>query len=268
MCMGREGGREGSVEHEWAASARARDGGYIQKVGSVSFRVFGEEEAIIKCHELMHFADFYRRFGCLPTCWVNERKHKCPKRWINPITNTKQSFDKSAFHEVTATHIASMIHTVHDLGVGLLPPVGSPPRELLASLHGTLGAQEILSAHAARVNEFEVIHVDDVTEGYNGDSHFLGRVKLHLSVDGKIITILETWRCSKSSPDFTEWDTSDPQLALVYTDDLLTRCIHAVAGNLVTALRSSRSRRFDYALHTVSPNNCSSRSQSLLQPAL
>ena len=64
----------------------------------------------------MHLAYFLRQMmqrlcrnggrAVFISCWVCERKHRIPKRWVNHHENTSTRFDRSAFRDVTAFTLA------------------------------------------------------------------------------------------------------------------------------------------------------------------
>jgi hypothetical protein len=62
-----------------------------------------------KFHWMVHYALHLENFGCLPSCFVHERKHKLIKRYSNDVCNTI-SFERSIYGQVLS-------HTLNALSV-------------------------------------------------------------------------------------------------------------------------------------------------------
>eukprot|EP00971_Amphidinium_carterae_P239319 4751070-Amphidinium_carterae.1 len=67
--------------------------------------LFGEDRIIPKYHYLMHLPVFLHRWGCLPNCFVLERKHKEPKRYAQAVSNTSKAYESTVLREVTSRHV-------------------------------------------------------------------------------------------------------------------------------------------------------------------
>ena len=77
---------------------------------------------IPKFHWLCHLASHLAEFGCLPTCWVHERKHRVAKRYATGITNTTQ-MEKSLLGEIVAHNLYDINRPgLFDLSLGLAQP--------------------------------------------------------------------------------------------------------------------------------------------------
>ena len=56
---------------------------------------------IPKFHWMVHYSHHLKRHGCLPTCWVHERKHKVLKRYASDIMiKDLLTYSKSVIAEV------------------------------------------------------------------------------------------------------------------------------------------------------------------------
>ena len=77
---------------------------------------------VSRFHWLLHLPHHLQRFGTLPACWVNERKHRAVKRYAQDVRNTSV-FERSVLSEICC-------HDLHALGstdafvfeVGLVSP--------------------------------------------------------------------------------------------------------------------------------------------------
>ena len=213
-------------------------------------RHFGSDAVTPKFHVLLHLAEMVRRMmrkkklPGLPTCWPCERKHRVPKRWISPITNTSGRFDRSAFRDTLGFTLAQLADADLFVKDGLLAPSSPAPRSVIAALQPIFGSQVYRVARKAQVCMYEAVSVGDVVEGFNGESRFVGCVKVHVSAgkDVGCYSILEAWRCTASDEYSSCWDTHDSSLQMVRTADILCACIFSRAGNSAVVLRSPRAR--------------------------
>ena len=213
-------------------------------------RLYGESAATFKAHQSLHLPSMLRQHGILPTCWTAERKHRNPKRWVNPVHNHHAQFDKYALRDVTASHYEAVQANEVVTWVGLVPPLKAVPGNLAASVTAAFGLQpNIMASRAARCNDFEVVYVGDVVEGYNAQKEgFLGKVLLHLSIPEPLgggltlLTLIEVWQCVENTAYHTKWDAQNPAMEFVATTDIMAACIFARTGSKVTVLRSGRSR--------------------------
>ena len=197
----------------------------------------------------MHFAHFLKllwkkkKVKSLPNCWPCERKHRLPKRWINPITNSAIRFDRSAFRDVLGFSLHQLAGHEKFLKEGLVEP--SPPAhpELQAMMVQLFGPNVFRTAPAAQSCLYEQIHVGDVVEGRVGDgTRFVGEVKAHCTVGKDCFSILASWPFVDQTDDSSSWDSRSPSLSMVHTADILTACIHCKAGSRVVVLSSPRAR--------------------------
>ena len=210
--------------------------------------LFGANNVTPKFHVAMHFPKFYRdlkaRGLSIPTCWTCERKHRLPKRWINPITNTKQRFDRSAFRDVLGYSLAQLEEHEDFVKLGLAEPSVSPPPSVQEQLVAIFpGPRKIRASRCAQANVYEAVHCGDVVEGHTGDRPFVGKVETHVQVDGDYFTILTSWECLENNNMASTWDTSSSSKIIVRTADILCSNIFCERGNRVVVLKSPRARR-------------------------
>ena len=229
---GREqGGRVG--EGSWA---------YSLSFGFTS--LFGESAVTIKFHQLLHFPRWVDQFGYLPTCWTLERKHKVPKKWITNLLNTSARFDRSAFRDVTASHLSKTGDDSLSAVPGLVPPVKGPSPEVLQLLAESFGKMEFRAAGAARVSLSTTVATGDVVVGVakGSGSPFAGKVVGHFDVNGDaVVSLLEQWTVRKATSDSTAWDTRGG-LCLVFSDDIVTTLVYSEGEGSAVTLASPRQR--------------------------
>ena len=141
--------------------------------------LYGPEEMTPKFHYMMHYPAFLGRWHIIPNCFVLERKHKLPKRYANPILNTKADWEVSVLREVTNSHLASLGDTVvFDDGAALLSPhrAGRRMNSMLQHQFGFgLDVMFMASKHA-RMNEWDRCSVNDVVQLHDES---VGEVVLH-----------------------------------------------------------------------------------------
>lgn len=210
----------------------------------VGTRLYGADAVTFKFHQAMHLPEMLDQYGVLVTCWVHERKHRNPKRWVNVSHNTSVDFDRFAFRDVTGQHLKRLEADDLVTWIGLKPPILKVPPEMLRDLVTVFGPFRALSASKhARVSDFEVVHDGDVVEGWNGESAFIGKVLLHVTVDGKLFTMLDAWELLEATAHYTVWSTRNAARAIVSGTDINTACTYACSGANVTVLRSSSAYR-------------------------
>ena len=207
--------------------------------------LFGESAVTIKFHQLLHFPRWVDQFGYLPTCWTLERKHKVPKKWITNLLNTSARFDRSAFRDVTASHLSKTGDDSSSAVPGLVPPVKRPSREVLQLLAVSFGKSDIRAAGAARVSLSTTVATGDVVVGVakGSGSPFAGKVVGKFDVNGgdAVVSLLEQWTVRKATSDSTAWDTRGG-LCLVFSDDIVTTLIYSEGEGSAVTLASPRQR--------------------------
>ena len=183
-----------------------------------------------KFHWLVHLPKHLAQFGCLPTCWVHERKHRMVKRYANEICNTSV-FERSVLGEVTSHHLAELSKPDCFPTVGLVRPRAAPAR-----LHAFLSAEfeiqcgQFLYSHEARFSKHESCSKGDVVLYRNEHGAVAaGQIWFHVVVAGVTVSALAVWhrvgwnadtgaaeRLVQSSPEF------------VYLHDILSTVVHCL----------------------------------------
>ena len=181
------------------------------------------------------------------SCWVCERKHRIPKRWVNHHVNTSTRFDRSAFRDVTAFTLAQLKHHegLRQVGLGdwVHPTLSVKDADPLRSvLLETFGDRIFMKSKVAQVSVHESVHVGDVVEGVCGEQRFVGRVECLFSVDKKCCSILTAWRCSNRDEHASTWDTSAPAKLLVRIEDIMSACVFFERGGTAVVLANPRAR--------------------------
>ena len=63
-----------------------------------------------KFHWLLHWPAHLQKWGCLPACFIHERKHRVAKRYGSNVTNTRQ-YEKILLYEIMGHDIARLTET-------------------------------------------------------------------------------------------------------------------------------------------------------------
>ena len=78
------------------------------------------EHFIPELHWLTHLTYHYLHFGCLPSCWTHERKHRVTKRYAGDTHNTT-NMERSVLGKLASHHLSDLIQPgVFDLSPGLV----------------------------------------------------------------------------------------------------------------------------------------------------
>ena len=189
-----------------------------------------------KFHWLIHLPKHLARFGCLPTCFVHERKHKVAKRYANAVQNTK-SFEKSILGETLAHHLAELkSNKVLKFGVALVnPKVAKPPLvQLLRESLAPAAVDAALCRHSleARILPAGSCYRRDVVfirSAGAANTMVAGEVWTHASVDGVCMTLCNIFRPLPGAGE-RRWDGSERRARFVATEDILSTCIHTSVG--------------------------------------
>ena len=125
-------------------------------------QAFPEVSLIKKWHWQFHMPDTLQRFGFLPSCFANERKHKPIGALAQAMLNQK-NFEACLLEQALAQEISHLDKAdLFQDGVHLVHPIKASKRTLqtLSSLIGEpIG--EAVSSQSARINHVEC-HKDDV----------------------------------------------------------------------------------------------------------
>jgi hypothetical protein len=194
-----------------------------------------------KFHWIIHLPIQLMRFGCLPTCWVHERKHRMVKRYAQDVRNTRM-YERSVMGEVTCQYLADLQNgNAFDFQTGLVRPRVAPKqlRDICESCLD-LTLDSCLTSSIARISEFESCARGDVVliRSCGGDPVLAGRLHAHVACDGEQCSILQPFRflASSSVTGTAEWDERQA-LTLVPTADVLGAVVHSTAqANVIRTL--------------------------------
>jgi len=178
--------------------------------------LYGTTSMVIKFHWLHHFSVYLARWGCLPSCWTLERKHRLPKKFANNIRNTNANFDSSCLREVTCYHLANL------------------RKDKVASL-----VPGRISKNRARVNIHEIVCVGDVimvTRG-TGCELAMGRV---VAFPTASTCTLRMWTLLEKDVFVSRWSTRCTTPLVVDFAAIKAACVHAESENVATVLHPSR----------------------------
>ena len=207
-----------------------------------------EYGCIIKYHMMLHFPSLISRLeamcrveSVLPSCWVLERKHKGPKRFMNNQCVVNAHAEDSHIRELSLMRLQQLQDESKFMDAGLVGAKSEIPASVLELLTPWRPAQY---AKKARCSAFEIVSVDDVVIGYSEGHQFVGKVCIHVS-DGKstFYTMLQLYQMVESDAWHTSWRTTNPVAGVVYTTDICCAAIYCSDGDLLTVLHGPRSRR-------------------------
>ena len=159
----------------------------------------GMEWSTPKFHWLLHFADHWKEYFALLSCWPLERRHKVPKAYASDVRNTTV-FERSVLHEVAAEHL----HDLADITTFVFNRFdlirGRPaPKKVKQFVIEALG----LEKHSdSSVEHAPVSHPSDYVYCSQGDVCLFereadklecGEILHNLSVDGEPCAIINAW---------------------------------------------------------------------------
>ena len=213
--------------------------------------MFGASSMTPKFHFMFHLPDLIERFGWAPNCFALERKHKVPKRFANQIFAVVSTFDHSVLRECTCHHLDQLQgDSKHFAACASLIKPHKAKRamvEVLQHLYHGHANLEILTAHMARVNQWEKVAVKDfVLFQVDGDPEGikLGRILWHCSVAAaglhECLTCLAEYEMVSDFKRVQDWRSSGSQ-ALVFTEHIVTAVTGAESdGGVVRIIKPSR----------------------------
>ena len=167
-----------------------------------------------KFHWLVHLPNHLDRFGCLPTCWVHERKHRMVKRYAGDICNTG-CFEKSVFAQVTSHHLASLTAPLtFSTCVGIVAPKVAP-RAMTTCVEQYLGIAglECTTGLEARVSKHEICCAKDVVLllSDDGSKYVAGQVWFHAAYAEEPCSLVSIWTLLSADENIgsAEWQEAD-----------------------------------------------------------
>ena len=168
-------------------------------------RIHGVDHWTTKFHLSLHLPLQLKKHGCLVSCFVHERKHKCVKRVANHVLDTSKAFESSVLQDIVYRQFDVMKSPAEMPGSAVsLVNARAAPKRLANVVRQSLGALEDAVVESAA----DAIHAGGYTVA-RGDiasiqlyhaaqvEKRVGRIEFHAAV-GQV-----TWSCVHL------WDTVD-----------------------------------------------------------
>ena len=190
---------------------------------------------IPKFHWLLHIADHLRRFGCLPTCWVHERKHRVAKRYATGISNT-QKFERSLLGEIISHNLAAYVDdALFDLSVRLVQPhkASARVRKLVAKLFElSFGDSELFTGSRIHIVPAGFASRGDVVLAKSADNEnfICGDLCLNIWFEEMTYTIILPFETSAYDRNngFADWKKAKSSPVMLPSRDVLCPCTHSI----------------------------------------
>jgi hypothetical protein len=171
---------------------------------------------IPKFHWMVHYAHHLKRHGCLPTCWVHERKHKVLKRYASDIMiKDLLTYSKSVIAEVLSHQLESLRQdSALCLGFGLVHKRVASAR-VASSLLTALGLPLTTVVQASAVAHTSDSHctVGDVAlvAGTDEATFHAGRISALFQVGEDFVAVVQLWSVAAHHPQhfWVSWTMSD-----------------------------------------------------------
>ena len=148
-----------------------------------------------KFHWVLHLPSHLHKFKLLPACWVQERKHKCVKRYSTAISNTT-IFERSVLAEVICHDLAAIQDPlVFKEGPRLLKnsKVTKKMKALLESM-GQNVTEDCYSCATAVLHPAGLCHKGDVVLMRGPSQVNAGQVWIHAFFNGVCMTLMSKWK--------------------------------------------------------------------------
>ena len=196
----------------------------------------------------MHFPDYLKQFGFVPSCFVLERKHKVPKRFANEVRNTNSAWEASVLREVTCHRLAAIMSDHFGTDVGLRN-AHRCSNKLLAKLQQELPyargvGREVVyeTSQTARINAWERCSRGDIVMLKTPDGAYgVAEVTVHVAVQAEhqvplYLSMVRKWKKTSSGSRSSKWERTN-DACFVCTEDLQCSVIWAASGSIATVLR-------------------------------
>ena len=191
-----------------------------------------------KFHWLIHLPGHLKKYGCLPTCWVHERKHRVAKRYGTDATNLGDArsnrYEKTILGALISHNLSDLSEPgVFDLSVGLVLP-RKVQQKLLNVLRSTLGehlkTDDCLMSNVARILPASTCQKQDVVlfASTDGDNYVVGEVWVHVQIKEMVLTLINSYTVHSHDVrnGAVELDTNPVNLQFVETRLVLTSVLH------------------------------------------
>lgn len=209
--------------------------------------VYGEDSVTPKFHYALHLPQFLGRFGFLPSCFVQERKHRVGKRYSTDHRNTSLQWEASVLREVSAHHVGALEREgggrfAAEAALEKPRPAG---QKLTERLRAALGAPAALFsvARTAKLNAWERASVGDVLLARQGDDQVAGEAMLfaaaNMGGNEVVFAVLRRWAFVSAGPRSTKWRPSD-EVYWCTVDEIRCAATWSAGGEVVTVLNPHR----------------------------
>ena len=200
---------------------------------------------VSKFHWLLHLPDHLSRFGCLPACWVQERKHRVVKRYGQDVRNTNV-YERSIISEITCHDLAALESTEAFLfGVSLEQPkvANAATVAFFQQFFVSSIGNKIFICSSARILPTGICCKNDVALFVQGDSFArnsfdlaAGKTLLHVEILGTCFTLVFAWQV-------VEYDAATRSLTCEQTESLMLVRTDEIVGVALWTQRSQRASR-------------------------
>ena len=153
---------------------------------------------IPKFHWIEHFASHLDTFGCMPTCWVHERKHRVAKRYAADIANTTD-MERSLLGELVSHNLFDINRAgLFDLSPGIVRPMKAHHaivKFVQEHINADATSNDVKKGFKAKIIPAGFACRNDVAlvRSAHSENFICGRILVHLEVMGESLTLLEQW---------------------------------------------------------------------------
>lgn len=154
-----------------------------------------------KFHWILHMPRQLARWGFLPSCFVQERKHKVAKRYGGRTTNT-QGYEKTLLLELLGHNIADLQEPDIFGTAAKLMQKCKAPNKMVQFMNDCMGypAEEIFTCSSVQLEPAGICHRGDLVVMRHGMQ--IAEVWFHCYFDGQLfslVSFLETVKYEKQS---------------------------------------------------------------------
>ena len=177
-----------------------------------------------KFHWMVHLPRHLERFGCLPSCWVHERKHRITKRFASDIRKTT-IFERSILVQVIGHNLNLLLDDEYFSMEAKLKKKCKASRKVLdffqAVWHEAI--QSCFMCVAAHLNPAGTAHKNDVVLLKSG--HQVCQIWLFAEVNNENVALVSLWTLLEKHASHNIWQPAN-QPHLVHTSDMACPLTH------------------------------------------
>ena len=207
-----------------------------------------------KFHWLVHLPGHLKKFGCLPSCFVHERKHRVSKRYGGDVRNTR-NYDFSLLKEVCCHNLAGLKDNQLSNHAGLVKP-HEPNARLRATILESLGMEfrnSVIQVGAESqldgggfCSKGDAVLLRPPSQINNGMS--CGFVTLHMDIDGTPYSLIDLFRIDAQDKrgGAAVWTCDLRNHVVIPTVDLIAAVVYTTLGRgKIRTLVPWKARTFD-----------------------